>query len=70
MGIRSRLERLEGKIPCAACADKSRELRFFWPQRGESRPEVVRCHECGRELTAICACVYEDRAARDCPGEG
>jgi hypothetical protein len=70
MGIRSRLEGLEGKIPCAACADKRPELRSYWPQEGEARPEAVRCKECGRDLRVLLRCVYEDRAARDYPREG
>jgi len=66
--IDSRLRRLEesgGR--CPECSLKSEQVLAYYPERGESAPEIPTCPECGRSLAHVVRVVYEDEGGGAIP---
>jgi hypothetical protein len=59
--IRGRLRRLEesGHGACPEYNLKPGRTLVYYPERGESAPEVPTCPECGRPLAHVVRVVYE-----------
>ena len=61
MSIDSRLRRLEephGR--CPECGCKPETMLAYYPEHGESAPQIPTCPECGRSLAVAVRVVYED----------
>ena len=59
--IRGRLKRLEdsGHSHCPECYQKPQAMLAYFPEHGETEPEVPTCPECGRPLAFVVRVVYE-----------
>ena len=58
--IRGRLARLEESRHghCPECYQKPKTVLAYYPERGETAPEVPTCPECGRSLAFVVCVVY------------
>jgi hypothetical protein len=69
--IKGRLRRLEESRhgACPECYQKPKTVLAYYPEQGESPPEVPTCPECGRPL-AFVVCVVDGVLVDDDEGEG
>jgi hypothetical protein len=59
--IDSRLRHLEERGGlCPECVRKPAALLAYYPEHGESAPQVPTCPECGRSLAVVLRVVYDD----------
>ena len=68
--IDSRLRRLEESgDSCPECGPKPEQMLAYYPERGESVPEVPTCPNCGRPLAVVLR-VVRDGVPDDMEGGG
>jgi hypothetical protein len=60
--IKSRLKALEESRHgrCPECYQKPKTVLAYYPEQGESPPEVPTCPSCGRSLAHVIQVVHDD----------